>query len=164
MVSQALVLNQKGKRGGETIMKKGVTFIVVLAIIAGTIFFYLNSKGDIGVAANYPRTYKEYKNNPDWNGEETNPIVSPVYFTGKIRQAYAAAVAIPDVLDHLYCYCYCAEDHGHKSLRTCFTDGHGSGCDICMDEAIRARQLHEKGYSIKEIRAKIDKEYYRPYN
>ncbi|MDD5435017.1 MAG: CYCXC family (seleno)protein, partial [Nitrospira sp.] len=80
------------------------------------------------------------------------------------RKAYEAAAAIPDVLDHLYCYCYCAEHHGHKSLRTCFTDGHGSGCDICMNEALLARKMHAKGYSIKEIRDQIDKEFYEPYN
>src|SRR3972149_11473948 len=90
-------------------------------------------------------------------------IFPTTYFIGQIREAYAAAAEIPEVLDHLYCYCYCAEDHGHRSLRTCFTDGHGSGCDICMSEAIRARELDKKGYSIKDIRAAIDSEFYEPY-
>lgn len=145
-------------------MKKGVTLIAILVITGVAIYLYLNSKDSIGIAANYPRTYKEYKNNPDWRGGETGSIIPTVYFTGMARQAYAAAAVIPEVLDHLYCYCYCAEDHGHKSLRTCFTDRHGAGCDICIKEAIRARELHEKGYGIREIRAKIDKEFYRPYN
>lgn len=145
-------------------MKKVATLIAVLVIIAVAIYLYFNSSDSIGVAANYPRTYKEYKNNPDWKGGESEQIVPTFYFTGMARRAYAAAVAIPDVLDHLYCYCYCAENYGHKSLRTCFTDGHGAGCDICMKEAIRAQELHEKGYSIKEIRAKIDNEFYRSYN
>ena len=144
-------------------MKKGVTLVAVLVIIGVAIFFYINSKGNMAGTKDYPRTYAEYKNNPDWKGGETGSIVPTVYFTGMALQAYAAAAAIPEVLDHLYCYCYCAEDHGHKSLRTCFTDEHGAECDICINEAIRAQQLHEKGYSIKEIRAKIDSEFYRPY-
>jgi len=148
---------------GDLKVKKGIIFIVVLGVIAGVIFFYLNSKEDIGIAANYPRTYKAFKSNPDWRGGETGAIVPSVYFTGMARQAYESAAAIPDVLDHLYCFCYCAEEHGQKSLRTCFTDGHGTGCDLCMLEAIRARQLHEKGYNIKEIRASIEREYYRPH-
>ena len=110
-----------------------------------------------------PKVYMEYKNNPDWRGGEMGAIVPTVYFTGQIREAYAAAAEIPEILDHLYCYCYCAEDHDHRSLRTCFTDGHGSGCDICMLEAIRARDMHKKGYSIKDIRAAIDSEFYEPY-
>ncbi|MCC6545331.1 MAG: hypothetical protein IT392_12680 [Nitrospirae bacterium] len=110
-----------------------------------------------------PEVYMEYKNNPDWRGGEMGAIVPTVYFTGQVREAYAAAAEIPEVLDQLYCYCYCAEDHDHKSLRTCFTDGHGSGCDICMLEAIRAKELNNKGYSIKDIRAAIDNEFYEPY-
>ena len=110
-----------------------------------------------------PKVYMEYKNNPDWRGGEMGAIVPTVYFTGQIREAYAAAAEIPEILDHLYCYCYCAEEHDHRSLRTCFTDGHGSGCDICMLEAIRARELNKKGYSIKDIRAAIDSEFYEPY-
>jgi len=110
-----------------------------------------------------PKVYMKYKNNPDWRGGEMGAIVPTTYFTGQIREAYAAAAEIPEVLDHLYCYCYCAEEHDHRSLRTCFTDGHGSGCDICMLEALRARELHKKGYSIRDIRAAIDSEFYEPY-
>ena len=144
-------------------MKKGITVIVVLAIVIVAVIFYVRSNGDVEAVSNYPRTYVKYKNNPDWKGGEANPVVPTVYFTGMIREAYAAAAEIPGVLDHLYCYCYCPEHHGHKSLLTCFTDGHGSGCDICMKEAIRARELNKKGYSIKDIRAAIDSEFYEPY-
>lgn len=145
-------------------MKRGLTLVVILAVVGVAVFFYINSRDSVGLAANYPRTYKEYKSNPNWRGGETEPIVPSFYFTGMTRKAYEAAAAIPEVLDHLFCYCYCTEHHGHKSLRTCFTDGHGSGCDVCMGEAIRAKELHDKGYSIKEIRAKIDKEFYQPYS
>lgn len=153
-------------------MKKGIALIAVMVIIGVAIFSYVKSRHGVedvkrieGVQDNgaYPVTYREYKNNPDWKGGERNPIISPVYFDGVIREAYESAAAIPDVLDHLYCYCYCAQDHGHKSLRTCFTDGHGSGCDICVNEAVLAKRLHDKGYSIKEIREQIDKEFYEPY-
>lgn len=142
-------------------MKKIITLTLIVTVI-GTLFLNGCSKEKIA-EKNLPATYAEYKNNPEWKGGEANPIVSSVYFTGVIRDAYDAAAAIPDVLDHLYCYCYCAEDHGHSSLRTCFTDGHGSGCDICVNEALLAKQMHDKGYSIKQIRDQIDKEFFQPY-
>ena len=144
-------------------MKKGVTIGAVLVILGAAIFIYLNSKGDIAGGDNYPPTYLKYKNNINWNGGEDKPIISSAYFTGMARKAYEAAAAVPEVLDHLYCYCYCAESHSHKSLRTCFTGNHGAGCDICINEAILAREMHEKGHSINEIRDKIDSEFYRPY-
>ncbi|MBI5096811.1 MAG: hypothetical protein HZA18_07445 [Nitrospirae bacterium] len=144
-------------------MKKGVTIIAVLAIAGVAIFFYLNSHKGLPADGDGPPTYLSYKNNVDWSGGETKPIVSTALFTGMARQAYAAAAMIPEVLDRLYCYCYCAEDHGHKSLRTCFTEGHGANCDTCINEAILAQKLHEKGASIQEIRESIDSQYYRPY-
>ena len=144
-------------------MKKGITIIAVLAIAGVAIFFYLNSHKGIPAEGDGPPTYLSYKNNMDWSGGETKPIVSTALFTGIARQAYAAAAMIPEVLDRLYCYCYCAEDHGHKSLRTCFTEGHGANCDICINEALLAQKLHEKGAIIQEIRDSIDSQYYRPY-
>ena len=145
-------------------MKKNIILIAVLVLTGITLISCSKSKQANEDSSKYPATYVAYKNNPDWRGGETNPIISPDNFDGDIREAYASAAAVPDVLDHLYCYCYCAEDHGHKSLRTCFTDGHGSGCDICMNEARLAKRLHDKGYSILQIRNEIDKEFYEPYN
>ncbi|MGH7754352.1 MAG: PCYCGC motif-containing (lipo)protein, partial [Gemmatimonadales bacterium] len=40
-------------------------------------------------------------------------------------QAYAAARAVPQVLDGLYCHCQCKEHSGHRSLLTCFESEHG---------------------------------------
>ncbi|MBI5193340.1 MAG: hypothetical protein HZA08_07875 [Nitrospirae bacterium] len=142
-------------------MKKIIS-IAMIVIITGAFLFSACSK-EKAADKNLPATYVEYKNNPEWKGGEANPIVSSVYFTGVISDAYKAAAEIPDVLDHMYCYCYCAEDHGHHSLRTCFTDGHGSGCDICINEALLARKMHKEGYRIKQIRDQIDKEFYQPY-
>jgi hypothetical protein len=55
---------------------------------------------------------------------ETRPTLDPALFVGKARAAHAAAREIPDVLDRLYCYCECDRSMGHKSLLSCFTDGH----------------------------------------
>ena len=55
---------------------------------------------------------------------ETRPTLDPALFVGKPATAHRAAREIPDVLDALYCYCGCDKHAGHKSLLSCYTDGH----------------------------------------
>ncbi len=46
----------------------------------------------------------------------------------RAREAYAAAATHRDVLDRVFCYCYCERPPFlHKSLLSCFTDRHGAG-------------------------------------
>jgi hypothetical protein len=58
--------------------------------------------------------------------KETRPTLDPDRFVGKARLAHQVAREIPDVLDALYCYCYCDRSRGHKSLLSCYTDGHAA--------------------------------------
>ena len=57
---------------------------------------------------------------------ETKPTLDPQLFVGKARLAHQVAREIPDVLDRLYCYCECDKHVGHKSLLSCYTDGHAA--------------------------------------
>ncbi len=57
---------------------------------------------------------------------ETRPTLDPARFVGKARNAHQVAREIPDVLDQLYCYCQCDKHVGHKSLLSCYTDGHAA--------------------------------------
>ncbi|MBI2156570.1 MAG: hypothetical protein HYU26_06680 [Candidatus Rokubacteria bacterium] len=57
---------------------------------------------------------------------ETRPTLDPARFVGKAAQAHQVAREIPDVLDQLYCYCECDKHAGHKSLLSCYTDGHAA--------------------------------------
>jgi hypothetical protein len=57
---------------------------------------------------------------------ETRPTLDPAQFVGKARLAHQVAREIPDVLDRLYCYCECDKHIGHKSLLSCYTDGHAA--------------------------------------
>jgi nicotinamide riboside transporter PnuC len=62
------------------------------------------------------------------NGGETRPVLDPLMFTGQVRAAYAAAQKYPEVLNQVFCYCFCdAEPFNHKSLLSCFTGRHGAG-------------------------------------
>jgi hypothetical protein len=57
---------------------------------------------------------------------ETRPTLDPALFVGKAALAHRVAREIPDVLDQLYCYCQCDKSVGHRSLLSCFTDGHAA--------------------------------------
>ena len=74
-------------------------------------------------------------------------------------EAYAAARTAPQILDGVFCYCQCARNFGHRSLLTCFESDHGSGCDICMREAMLAVQLADRGNTLRQIRRAIDEQF-----
>ena len=74
-------------------------------------------------------------------------------------ESYAAARAVPQVLDGLWCYCDCARHSGHRSLLTCFESEHGGYCDICMGEAVLAQQLTARGEAIDAIRRAVDAQF-----
>ncbi len=57
---------------------------------------------------------------------ETRPTLDPARFVGKAAATHRIARESPDVLDQLYCYCACDKHQGHKSLLSCFTDGHAA--------------------------------------
>jgi hypothetical protein len=88
-----------------------------------------------------------------WEARETLP---PMAFTGPTARAYAIAKEIPEVLDSLHCYCECKKNYGHKSLLTCYVDEHAAHCDVCMDEAFMAYDLHKQGMDVIAIRRAVD--------
>lgn len=92
-------------------------------------------------------------------GRETRETMSPLYFTGAVRDAYQIAKEIPDVLDGLHCYCECKKNFGHKSLLTCYVDEHAKRCDLCLNEAYMASELHRQGMDALSIRKAVDKRF-----
>ncbi len=87
----------------------------------------------------------------------------------KWQSAYAFALARPDVLQWIPCYCGC-DGLGHGSNLNCFFqardgrnsftfDEHGSYCDICVDTANLASAMLRDGKSMVEIRAAVDSTY-----
>ena len=74
-------------------------------------------------------------------------------------ESYAAARAVPQVLDGLHCYCDCARHSGHRSLLTCFESEHGGYCDICMGEAVLAQQMTARGEAMDAIRRAVDAQF-----
>jgi len=88
-----------------------------------------------------------------------------------VRQAYQFAVANPDVVKGIPCYCGCGAE-GHTSNYSCYIAGqdpdgslrfdqHALGCSICVDITRDAMGMLGQGKTIPEIRAAIDQTYSR---
>lgn len=86
-----------------------------------------------------------------------------------VRQAYQFAVANPDVLTKIPCYCGCGE-MGHTSNYACYVAGynpdgalsfdlHAIGCSICVDITQDAMRLLDQGKSAEEIKTYVDANY-----
>jgi hypothetical protein len=87
-----------------------------------------------------------------------------------VQQAYQFAVANPDVMTQLPCYCGCGPI-GHTSNYACYVaeqnsdgsvktfDNHALGCSICVDITQDAMRLLKDGKTVPEIRAYVDQTY-----
>ncbi len=93
-----------------------------------------------------------------------------------VREAYQFAVANPDALKNVPCFCGCGAA-GHTSNYSCYVkevkstgevvfDQHALGCSICVDIAQDVMKLTRQGKSPQEIRAAIDQTFsqYGPSN
>lgn len=88
-----------------------------------------------------------------------------------VQQAYQFAVANPEVLQHVPCYCGCGA-MGHTSNYDCYVqsidaagkvafDPHALGCSICVDITQDTMRLLRQGKDIGAIRSIIDDTYAR---
>src|SRR5512143_891687 len=78
-----------------------------------------------------------------------------------VQTAYRFAVANPDVMKNIPCYCGCGSI-GHTSNYSCYVvenqptgklvyDYHATGCSICVDITQDAMRLLKDGKSVPEI-------------
>src|SRR6266849_10269255 len=90
--------------------------------------------------------------------EDARPFpqtLDPAQFQiANIFEAYSVAKEMPAVLAQQPCYCYC-QRQGHRSLLDCFKSFHATSCNICINEARLAGQLHRQGRTADEIRTAI---------
>ncbi len=82
-----------------------------------------------------------------------------------VREAYQFAVANPDALIGVPCYCGC-KAVGHTSNYSCFVkqvkddgtviyDNHALGCSLCIDIAQDVMKMTQQGKSPGQIHAEI---------
>ena len=88
-----------------------------------------------------------------------------------VVEAYQFAVANPEIMQKVPCYCGCAP-MGHTSNYACYVkevdadgeivyDDHALGCSICVDITQDVMLLLEEGKTVEEIRPIIDQTYSR---
>ena len=138
-----------------------------IAIAAILIIIYLLSSG----AQMLNKTPDEKLTGWDTNKPVKVELPEFAQKTGRVAEAYIFAVQNQDRLKYLACYCGCAGmQHSdvllsHKSLKDCYIkpDGsyepHASECKLCNDITLEARDMLMTGYSLKDVRTKIDNEY-----
>ena len=93
-----------------------------------------------------------------------------------VQQAYQFAVANPDTLEQIPCYCGCGAI-GHSSNYDCYVqntdttngvtfDEHALGCSICVDITQDTMRLMQQGQSTPAIKTYINQTYsqYGPSN
>ncbi len=93
-----------------------------------------------------------------------------------VQQAYQFAVANPDTMKQIPCYCGCGS-MGHTSNYSCYVqdvdakgnvkfDEHALGCSICVDITQDVMRLLKEKKSTQEIRSFVDSTYskYGPSN
>ncbi len=83
----------------------------------------------------------------------------------RVREAYQFAVANPDALKNVPCYCGCGAI-GHTSNYACYIkaaksdgtyvfDEHALGCSLCVDITQEVMRLSKEGKSPGAVRAQI---------
>jgi hypothetical protein len=128
---------------------------IVLAALAGASAFAADKSPAAAARKSTPVSAKD----PCKGCIERRPVLDPALFADtkiyepQAKPAYQIARQIPATIDRLHCFCECAENpqFHHKTLLTCFTDGHAAGCGICIREALLAADLKQKGASDDEV-------------
>ena len=75
----------------------------------------------------------------------------------KVREAFAAARAHPELFDGIYCACDCSKQH--RSLLSCFESAQPTGCYGCMEVAELVDKMAKDGKTLAEIRTACDKKW-----
>ena len=107
-----------------------------------------------------------YHAGPPAPGQVLPPIMHGQQLTGVYFQkpwqvaVYKEAAQIPKVLYQLPCLCGCERALGHTSLHSCFEGTHGAICATCAAEEAYAFKMTKKGWTVRQIRAGIERHAY----
>lgn len=114
---------KKQKKAQPPEKKSSNTIFIIIAAVAVVVAV-------LAISGNLPFTAGEKETGKSFNlpGKETRPVLDPAMFSGQTRAAYAAAMKYPEILNEVYCYCYCDQPpFYHKTLLSCFVEKHGAG-------------------------------------
>ncbi len=97
--------------------------------------------------------------------EAARPAAAPTVALAELPDAtagvYRYAAFHADHFAEIPCYCGCEQTLGHRNLEDCFVnadgdwDAHASGCAVCSQEALAAREQLDAGVAIGDVRQSI---------
>ena len=155
----------KGKKGSRARARKNRTWLYVAIGVGlvGLIFSLVSfaggggSSGGSGSQGSGPLA--QFASLPGWLARSPNST----------QEAYAYAVAHPETLNYIPCYCGCGLHAGHRSNRECFVasgaganvvfDNHGADCAMCIDIAMMTKKMIAQGKALTEVRAAVTDKY-----
>lgn len=119
----------------------------------------------------------EHATNGDLHETTKSVDTLPHFLADKSEQMktiYAAAAKHDKLLEHMPCYCGCADSAGHENNYDCFVfkqekggkttwDDHGTRCGVCMEIAAESISQYNQGKSVYDIRLLIDDKYKEGY-
>ena len=94
-------------------------------------------------------------------GEQSRPPVD-ANITSTALQA-AGRPDIQQIASHIFCYCGCDVEHGHRSLLDCYTTGHVPVCKTCANEFVRISQMEAQHQTVAQMQNEIDNEFSHVY-
>lgn len=128
-------------------MRKRMSIFVLLGI------FLVSGPGVVGCS-------------PAFSQKDEGGLPDFAYSSRTSLASYKIAVEDGELLSVLPCYCGCGtQSVPHHNLKQCFIrldgtfESHASGCDLCGKEALDAKAWKDRGFSPKDIRAKIEQKY-----
>jgi hypothetical protein len=77
----------------------------------------------------------------------------------EVQKSYQAARDVPQVLEHMPCYCGCFANSGHRNNLDCFKDNHGEHCALCRAIAVESKAMNEQGLPLEQINIAINEKY-----
>ena len=110
-------------------------------VLAGVVFAYFGvsqeSSSGAGQTSNEPAQASSYASSdstlrnrlvlPAGPKTPRPATLSPNGFSDpEVSRSYQVAKDIPEVLEHMACYCGCYGSSGHRNNLDCFTDNHGA--------------------------------------
>jgi len=145
-------------------MRRRPSFLVAMLAAGAALAFASDRSSDSSKKKATPAPAAATATNSCKTCVERRPILDPAPFTDArvydkdAKPAYEIAARIPATIDRLHCFCECAESahFRHKTLLTCFTDAHATGCGICVKETLLAWDLKQKGASDDEIVSMVE--------
>ena len=142
--------------------------LFALVLLSGPAFAACSGAHASGPAPASAATNTAMTDDMPMAGAGTAWTARPAYVrsNAQTEEAYAFAIAHPQIVAWMPCYCGC-EGMGHGSNLDCYFkagvvsdraqfEEHASFCDICVQITLKTKELRAQGRSLAEIRQIVD--------